>query len=200
MQRFDNPVVRALAASGVVIVVALVLKLFDTDLTIAALVLLVAVLGTAALGPSAGFVAALTGFLALNLLFTDPTGSLKIQRADDVVALLVFAAAAVLVGWTVQRLTTLGRIALGREREARAQLELTRRLLSGNDLAEALPAAAEGLADLFAFDACTLRAGDRSATIGRFHGRKPDVRVETGNIVVEADTQHDLEPGDRALL
>ncbi len=200
MRRFANPVVRALAAAGVVIVVALVLKLFDTDLTIAALVLLVAVLGTAALGPAAGFIGALTGFLALNLLFTEPTGSLKIQRADDVVALLVFAAAAVLVGWTVQRLTTLRRIALGREREARVQLELTRRLLSGNDVGEALPGAAEGLATLFAFDACTLRAGDRAATIGNFNGRKPDVRVETGAIVLEAETHHDLEPGDRALL
>ncbi len=200
MRRFDNPVVRALAAAGVVVVVALVLKLFDTDLTIAALVLLVAVLGTAALGPAAGFVGALTGFFALNLLFTEPTGSLKIQRADDVVALLVFAAAAVLVGWTVQRLTALRRIALGREREAQAQLELTRRLLIGNDVAEALPAAAEGLADLFAFDACTLWAGEQSATIGDFSGRAPDLRVETGAIVVEAHTRHDFEPGDRALL
>jgi two-component system sensor histidine kinase KdpD len=200
MRRLENPVVRAFVAAGAVVVVALVLKLFDVDLTIAALVILVAVLGVGVLGPSAAFVAAITGFLALNLLFTDPTGSLKIRRADDLVALLVFTAAAVLVGWTVQRLSTLRRIALGREREARAQLDLTRRLLTGNDVAEALPEAAVGLVDLFALDACTLRAGDRAATLGDFDGRAPDVRVETGAIVLEARTSHDLEPGDRALL
>jgi len=98
------------------VAVALIADLASADLTIAALLLLVAVLLVGVLGLMPGIVAAVVGFVALNFLFTEPTGSLKIRRADDFVALLVFAATAVLVGATVQRLSALRRIALGRER------------------------------------------------------------------------------------
>jgi two-component system sensor histidine kinase KdpD len=202
MRRLDHPLTRVLAAAVLVIAVALVAKVADADLTIAALLLLVTVLGVGALGPVSGIAAAVVGFLALNLLFTEPTGSLKIRRADDFVALIVFTASAVLVSWTVERLSTLRRIALGREREARAQLDLTRHLLASDDVGEALPAAAQALADLFELEAVTLRAGNRSATIGALEIADPDadVRVEATGVALAAHLRHELEPGDRALL
>src|ERR1700692_3791530 len=107
-----------------------------------------------------GMLAVVVGFLSWNLFFTEPTGSFKIHRTDDVVALAVFAASAALVGWTVQRLSTLRRAALRREAEAKVRLDLTNRLLTGTDVDDALHRAADALAALFAFEACTLIAGE----------------------------------------
>ena len=130
------------------------------DLTVAALLLLVTVLAVGTLGFASGLAAAVVGFLSLNWFFTEPTGSFKIHRTDDVVALAVFAASAALVGWTVQRLSSLRRTALQREAEAKVRLDLTNRLLTGADVDDALHGAADALAELFAFEACTLTAGE----------------------------------------
>ena len=87
-------------AAGVVAVAAVagVARLFDVDLTVAALVLVVTLLGVGTLGLPAGMAGALTGFLAIDFLFTEPTGSFKIRRTDDLVALVVFTLSAALAG------------------------------------------------------------------------------------------------------
>ena len=194
-----NPAVRVVVAVTAVAVVAAVARLADADLTVAALVLLVTVLAVGLLGLVPGLVGAAAGFLLLNLLFTDPTGSLEIQHADDVVALIVFAVSAAIVGWAVQRLSTLRRVALRREKEARMQLDLTNRLLSSDSVDEALPAAARTVYDLFAFDGCVLRAGADHATIGELTS-PPNVHVEAGGVVLDARAEHEPAAGDRALL
>ncbi len=194
-----HPVVRVFGALLAIAIVAACLDVADVDLTIAALVLLVAVLVVGTLGLAPGAAGAVTAFLALNVLFTEPTGSLAIRRTDDVVALVVFAASAALIGWTVQRLAALRRVALGREREARIQLELTQRLLSGHDIDDTLPDAARAVQELFGFDAGELRAGNDRASFGE-PGVVPNVHVETGGIRFDGHAETALAPGDRARL
>src|SRR5665213_1090581 len=128
-------------------------------------VAVVAVVAVGTLGLPSGLAGALVGFLALNFFFTEPTGSFKIHRTDDVVALAVFAASAALVGFIVQRLSSLSATALQREAEAKVRLDLTNRLLEGADVDDALHSAAAALADLFAFEACTLTAGSPLAAV-----------------------------------
>jgi len=65
---------------------------------------------------------------------------------------------------------------------------------------EALPAAAQALVDLFDLDGATLRAGNRSATIGALDLADADIQVEAGGVALAARGGHELEPGDRALL
>ena len=104
----------------------------ELDVSASAVGQLVTVFAVGTLGFASGLAAAVVGFLSLNWFFTEPTGSFKIHRTDDVVALAVFAASAALVGWTVQRLSSLRRTALQREAEAKVRLDLTNRLLPGD--------------------------------------------------------------------
>jgi two-component system sensor histidine kinase KdpD len=193
-----HPVLRVTAAVLLVAAVAATARLLDVDLTAAALVLLVSVLIAGALGLGPAIAAAVTAFLALNVFFTEPTGSLKIERSDDVVALIVFAVSAGLVGWTVQRLSTLRHLAQQREHESRVQLDLTNEMLRSRDLDETLPAAARALQEIFAFEACELRAGDQRAARGSIDA--PNVHVQVGGVALAARVAEGLDPGDEALL
>jgi len=192
----ERPVIRVAVAVIAVVAVAGVARAAHADLTVAALVLLVTVLAVGILGFPAGLAAAIVGFVSLNFLFAEPTGSLKIHRTDDVVALAVFAASAALVGWTVQRLSTLRATALQREAEAKMRLDLTNRLLAGTDVDDALHGAADALAELFAFENCTLTAGqlppDASANA--------NVRVDGPGVTLLARAPQPLMPADRELL
>ncbi|MDQ1478874.1 MAG: two-component system, OmpR family, sensor histidine kinase KdpD [Actinomycetota bacterium] len=170
----------------------------NADLTVASLLLLVTVLGVGTLGLASGLTGAFVGFLALNWFFTDPTGSFKIHRTDDVVALGVFAASAALVGWIVQRLSTLRATAIQREAEAKVRLDLTNRLLGGADVDDALHSAAGALAELFGFDACTLIAGDTRANGAEL--ARANVRVDGPGVTLLARSSRRLTPADRELL
>ncbi len=190
---------RLVIAIAVVAAVTAVTRALDVDLTTAALLLLVAVLGTSALGLAEGLAAAVVAFLALNWFFTEPTGSLKIQRGDDVVALIVFAVSAVIVGLIVERLEALRHAALRREQEARIRLDLTNRFLAGTDPDDALRAAADALRELFGFEWCALRAGAHAATTG-VRRRDPNVVADAPGVHLEAATETPLASSDRALL
>jgi two-component system sensor histidine kinase KdpD len=196
MHLFRRPVVRVTIAVVVVLAVAAVAYAANADLTVAALLLLVTVLGVGSLGFPAALAAAAVGFLALNWLFTEPTGSLKIERSDDVVALIVFAASAALIGLTVQRLSTLRRGALRREDEARIRLDLTNRLLAGADVDDALRRAADALAELFGFDACALTTDKASSS----PLADANVRVDGPGVTLLAVAPEPLAPADRQLL
>src|SRR5665213_3298871 len=165
MRVHERRLIRMTVAVVAVVAVAGIARGAQADLTVAALLLLVTVLAVGTLGLPSGLAGALVGFLALNFLFTEPTGSFKIHRTDDVVALAVFAASAALVGFIVQRLSSLSATALQREAEAKVRLDLTNRLLEGADVDDALHSAAAALADLFAFEACTLTAGSPLAAV-----------------------------------
>jgi two-component system, OmpR family, sensor histidine kinase KdpD len=198
MRRRERSVIRVALAVIAVGAVAGGARAAQADLTEAALLLLVTVLAVGTLGLPSGIAAAIVGFLALNWLFTEPTGSFKIHRTDDVVALAVFAASAALVGWTVQRLSTLRRTALQREAEAKMRLDLTNRLLTGADVDDALHSAADALAALFAFEACTLTAGQPLAAADE--PAHANVRVDGPGVTLLARAPQPLTPPDRELL
>jgi len=168
------------------------------DLTVAALLLLVTILAVGMLGFASGLAAAVVGFLSLNWFFTEPTGSFKIHRTDDIVALAVFAASAALVGWTVERLSSLRRTALQREAEAKVRLDLTNRLLTGADVDDALHGAADALAELFGFQACTLTAGE--PLLAADEPARANVRVDGPGVTLLARAPQQLTAADRELL
>src|SRR2546423_417062 len=198
MRTRERSVIRVALAVIAVGAVAGGARAAQADLTEAALLLLVTVLAVGTLGFPSGIAAAIVGFLALNWLFTEPTGSFKIHRTDDIVALAVFAASAALVGWTVQRLSTLRRTALQREAEAKMRLDLTNRLLTGADVDDALHSAADALATLFAFEACTLTAGPPLAAADE--PARANVRVDGPGVTLLARARQPLTPPDRELL
>ncbi len=198
MHLYERSVIRMALAVIAVGAVAGVARAARADLTVAALLLLVTVLAVGTLGFRSGLAAAVVGFLSLNWFFTEPTGSFKIHRTDDVVALVVFAASAALVGWTVQRLSTLRRTALQREAEAKVRLDLTNRLLSGADVDDALHSAADALAELFAFEACSLTAGEPVAATAEI--ADANVRVDGPGVTLLARAPMELAPADRELL
>ncbi len=191
--------VRVLAAIALVVLVTFVAWALDVDLTVAVLLLLVAVIVAGFLGLIAAAVAAIVAFFSLNWFFTPPTGSLAIERSDDVVALVVFAATAILLGITVQRLGELASTARRGEREAQLRLDLTNRLLEGDSIADALTSAVSTLRDVFAFEVCALRIDDRVVATGELR-RPPDVSVVVRNARLDATSEHELGAGDRALL
>jgi two-component system, OmpR family, sensor histidine kinase KdpD len=198
MRMRESSVIRVMLAVVAVGAVAGGARAARADLTVAALLLLVTVLAVGTLGFASGLTAAVVGFLSLNWFFTEPTGSFKIHRTDDVVALAVFAASAALVGWTVQRLSSLRRTALQREAEAKVRLDLTNRLLTGADVDDALHGAADALAELFAFQACTLTAGEPLSAADE--PDRANVRVDGPGVTLLARAPQQLTPADRELL
>lgn len=122
----------ALAVAGVAGAVAVLIPLRGRlDLASDALLLLLLVVATAiigGLGPA--LLAGALGAVLLNFFFTEPFHSFRIRESSDIVAVLVFAAVAVMVSWVVD-------LAARRASAAREAVELE----AGNRLRTALLAA-----------------------------------------------------------
>jgi two-component system sensor histidine kinase KdpD len=126
------------------------------DSTIAALLLLSAVIGASLLGRLSGAAAALVAFFSFNFFFTKPYHSLAIHNRDDVIAFIVFAAAAFVLGSIVARLNELRVQADRRAGETRLRLDLTNRLRAGDAPEPVAQAAADALVALFDLTSCTV--------------------------------------------
>ena len=159
-------------AAALVAAATAVGRALGVDLTAAALLLLLVVLVATLVGRMAGAVATVLGFLALNYYFTDPRESLDVNKGDDLVALAAFAVASGVLGWTITRLSQLRDEAERRRRESQIRLDLTSRILAGEDPDTVLAGAADALLTLFDLVECTVRrraAGHRAD--GRARGR-----------------------------
>ena len=157
---------RILAALVIVGVTTIVGRAFDADLTTAALLLLLAALVATLLGRASAVVGTIAAFLALNYWFTSPTGSFDVQKEDDLAALVAFAAASAVLGWTVWRLGEARRTAEQRERETHIRLDLTTRLMAGEDPETVVAGAAGALVALFGLVRCTVRASTTATATG----------------------------------
>jgi two-component system sensor histidine kinase KdpD len=93
-----------------------------------------------------GLTTAVASALAFNWFHLPPTGKLEISDAENVVALLVFLAAAVLVSTLSELARARASEAEQRRREADLAAELARLLLGGLDIAATLGPAGERLA------------------------------------------------------
>jgi two-component system, OmpR family, sensor histidine kinase KdpD len=177
-------------------------RLVDVDLTAAALLLLVAALLATLLGRVGAVVGTVGAFLALNYFFTAPRESLDVQKGDDLVALVAFAAASGVLSWTVSRLNEARRTAEQRERETQIRLDLTTRLMAGEDLESVVAGAADALVTLFRLVACTLRAPGivTTASASGVAGRVTVVRIAPLEVEATASREQPLSAADRALL
>ena len=153
----DAPiVVRAAVAIAVVGVVAAVLTATDADLTVASIVLLLAVAALAVLGYAAGLAAALTSTALLNYYFTPPVHSFRIDQADDIVALVAFVSVSLLVAATIARLNDLRRRAWVSEREAGLRATLADEVRRGTPRESVLRDLSDGLTALFELSGCVV--------------------------------------------
>jgi two-component system sensor histidine kinase KdpD len=193
---------RMVLALAIVGVTTLVARAFDADLTTAALLLLLAALVATLLGRAAAVSGTVAAFLALNYFFTSPTGSFDVQKQDDLAALVVFAAASAVLGWTVWRLDEARRTAERRERETHIRLDLTTRLMAGEDPGAVVAGAADALVALFRLVECTVRApgATTTATGPGSVGATTVVRIPPLEVEVVAGREHPLASSDRALL
>jgi two-component system sensor histidine kinase KdpD len=193
---------RVVLALVIVAATTAVARALGADLTTAALLLLFAALVATLLGRVPAVVGTVAAFLALNYFFTPPTGSLDVQQEDDLAALVVFAAASAVLGWTVWRLDEARRAAERRERETHIRLDLTSRLLAGEDPADVVAGAADALVALFRLVRCTVRAPGATTDAsgpGRA-GTSVVVRIAPLEVEAVASRDHHLSSSDRALL
>jgi len=93
-----------------------------------------------------GLATAVASALAFNWFHLPPTGRLEVASSENVVALCVFLAAAVLVSTLAELARARAEEAEQRRREADLAAELARMLLGGPDVAHALGPAGERLA------------------------------------------------------
>jgi two-component system sensor histidine kinase KdpD len=148
--------VKVLGALAGVGVATVAMDAVNASHTVAALLYVVVVVGASFLGPVPAAAAVLAAFAAQNYFFTAPRGSLRIDSADGVVALLVFGITAAAVSAAVTRVNELRRRARVRELEARARLELMERLLNGAPPNEVVDTAERTMVDLFGLDSCRI--------------------------------------------
>lgn len=193
---------QALSALLIVAGATAIGRLLDVDLTAAALLLLVAALVATLLGRVGAVVGVVAGFLALNYFFTAPRESLDVQKGDDLVALVAFVVASGVLSWTVSRLDAARRTAQQRERETQLRLDLTSRLLAGEDPETVVAGAADALVALFTLVNCTVRGPGSAATATGSGAPGSVITVRIAPLEVEATPRRDrpLDSSDRALL
>jgi two-component system sensor histidine kinase KdpD len=196
----------AVGASALVAAATAIGRLLAVDLTAAALLLLVAVMIATLRDRVAGGVAIVLSFLSLNYFFTAPRDSFNVDKGDDLVALFAFAAASGVLGWTVSRLDALRHMSERREREAQIRLDLTTRLLSGEEPESVIGGVADALVNLFSLAACTVRVGDvvttaRGCGEPGSHTPATPLAVRVGPLAVDVVAgDHALTRADRSLL
>lgn len=107
-------------------------------------------------GAWAGVGASLLSFLSLNFFFTQPLHTFVVGTPEDLVALVVFLIASVLVGLLFSSAVDAKSKAERRELEARLLNRLATRLLSGEPADKVLSGFAEGICEVFELARCNI--------------------------------------------
>lgn len=146
----------AAASLAPVLAAALLLPLrahmLNTNL---ALVLVVVVLGAAvAGGRPAGVVGALTGALSYDIVFTEPYGSLKIQRGDDIETVVVLGVIGLIAGELVERARRSEAAAIARRRELDRVQRRAELAAGGESRGRLITRSAEELTEILDLKAC----------------------------------------------
>lgn len=111
-------------------------------------------------GPVAGFLS----FLGLNLLFTPPIHTLRVDKVEDLIALVVFLVVSLIVGTLLSRSLAERERVERREREAESLHRLTLALRSGEPVDESMRTYALDLVRLFALQTCVMRSDAPAAS------------------------------------
>jgi two-component system sensor histidine kinase KdpD len=156
--------------------------------TIAALVYVLAVMAATVIGGFvAGVLASGLSFLCLNLFFTPPLYTLRVERVEDVVALFVSLVASTVVATLLATAMDQRARAEQRERETRLLYEVGGGLLLGAPVEEVVRELARSLVALFDLARCEVRyeAPDEPVVVtetaerhrGIVHGQRVSVPI-----------------------
>lgn len=137
----------------------LALPIERTGLVSAVSIYMFGVVASAAVGGLwSGLVAAVLSFLGLNFFFTPPKHTLRVDKAEDFIALLVFLVVASVVGLLLARALDERSRATRREQETRLLNYLATKLLSGEPLERVLNDFAAALLEPLGLARCEIRA------------------------------------------
>lgn len=164
----------------------------ETPPTVAAMLYLLGVLAAAVFaGLAGGLVASLLSFLGLNVFFTPPVGTFRVQKTEDFVALLAFLGVSALVATLLTRARSEQVRAEKREQETWHLYQVASRLLAGEGIDVLLNQMASNLVELFDLARCEVRATGPDATrMSASAGDGPDeadaitipLRTERGDV------------------
>ena len=193
----------ALAAVGVPLVTALCLAAapaVSLDAVLLAFLLLVLAVALAG-GLYPALLAAVTGGVAENWFFAEPTGGLTVRSVDDVIALAGGLVVAVAVATVVDRSARRAAAAARSEAETAMLASLSRSVLAGD---RALPSLLEQIREAFGLRSVQMveRLGDHRRTVGSCG----DATAESVDEVPVTDTLslrlcgRSLPAGDRRVL
>lgn len=138
-------------------------RVLQMNATGAAGMFVLAVLGAALLGGvRGGLLASVLAFTGLNYFFTDPRGTFRVEKTEDLVALFVFLVVSLVASGLFSRVVAERRRAERRELETVHLYALAQVLLAGAPLERVLAEVAEALVDVFGFDRAELRILDEA--------------------------------------
>lgn len=123
---------------------------------VAVLYVLAVVIAARVAGAAAGIAASLVSFLALNFFFTQPFHTFKVAAPEDLISLVVFLLASVIVGVLLSAALDAKAKAERRELEARLVNRMATRLLAGETIDKVLAELARGIRDLFDLQGCEI--------------------------------------------
>ena len=181
----------------------------------AASIYLLAVVASAAIGGLySGLAAALLSFLGLNFFFTPPRHTFRVQRPEDLVALVVFLVVATIVGTLLARALQDRARAARKEQETRLLSYLSTKLISGEPIERLLDDFAATLLEPFDLLRCEVSAviddheihGGASLSSEGEPGPSEIVPIVIGNVplgTLSAVRRHGgqgFSSGERALL
>ncbi|HXF71595.1 MAG TPA: ATP-binding protein [Actinomycetota bacterium] len=150
----------------------------DVSPTIAALLYVPAAMGAAVVGGApAGVVASVLSFLGLNFFFTEPVHTLRVERAEDLVALVVFLVVSLGAATLLSSALREREAALRREREARLLQAAGERLLAGEAVDAVLQDVARASVALFDLARCEVEVEGGPAAFAQ--GETPQAREVT---------------------
>jgi two-component system sensor histidine kinase KdpD len=137
------------------------------ETTIVAVLYVLAVMIAARVGGAVtGIAASIVSFLALNFFFTEPLHTFKIASAEDLVSLVVFLLASLIVGVLLSSALEAKARSERRELEARLVNRMATRLLGGETIEDVLADLARGLREVFDLRDCEIATTLRSPSTG----------------------------------
>jgi len=179
----------------------------------ASLYLLAVVAASAGGGLWSGLAAAALSFLGLNYFFTPPRHTFRVDKLEDVIALLVFLGVAAIVGALFARALEERARAERRENETRLLNSISNKLLAGDSLQNALLYLASVSVELFDLRSCVVEAEGPDGALravagesGQLDGAVTTVPLIAGGRTLGTITAaravgaDRLEPSEHALL
>src|SRR6266513_5154133 len=155
--------IAALACTGAATVLA---HPFTERVSVTSIYLLAVVVAAALGGVWGGLAAALLAFLGINFFFTPPRHTFRVERLEDLVALVVFLVVATIVGALLASAVRERARAEQREQETRLLGYLSTKFVSGEPLERVIRDFAAALLDPFELAGCEVRASLDGLDVG----------------------------------